>query len=128
MSEISYSKQEDRKNTLKLREMIAEMPDYVREFFRGIEPQTSSRTRIAYAYDLGVFFSYLHNNNSVFRKKEITEITLSELEALKPIDIEEYLDYVKLYSSNGASERSNELQAIKRKLASLSAPFTSIFT
>ena len=115
----SYHKQEDLKNTKKLREMTADLPPYVRDFFRGIEPQTSSRTRIAYAYDLRVFFTYLHENNSEFGKKEVKDITLHELESLQPVDIEEYLDYVKVYSSRNGQENSNGLTAIKRKLASL---------
>ena len=35
------------------------LPDFCKEFFRGIEPTTSSRTRIAYAYDLKIFFHFL---------------------------------------------------------------------
>ena len=115
----SYHKQEDLKNTKKLREMTADLPPYVRDFFRGIEPQTSSRTRIAYAYDLRVFFNYLHDNNSAFGKKALNEISLSDLESLQPLDIEEYLDYVKVYSSKNGQENSNGNTAIKRKLASL---------
>ena len=115
----SYHKQEDLKNTKKLRGLIADLPPYVRDFFRGIESQTSSRTRIAYAYDLRVFFNYLHDNNSEFGKKELKDITLSDLESLRPVDIEEYLDYVKVYSSKSGQENSNGLTAIKRKLASL---------
>ncbi|MBQ1376887.1 MAG: tyrosine-type recombinase/integrase [Lachnospiraceae bacterium] len=114
-----YHKTEDIKNTLKLRELIRDLPPYTKAFFRGIEPQTSSRTRIAYAYDLNVFFRYLHENNSVFSKKEIKEITLCELESLTPMDIEEYLDYVKVYVSETTGQHVNELSSVKRKLASL---------
>ena len=121
MPDLSYHKEEEIRNTQKLRELIRELPPYVRDFFRGIEPTTSSRTRIAYAYDLRVFFRYLHENNGTFSKKEIREIRLDDLESLTPMDIEEYLDYVKVYSSPASARdrRSNDLQAIKRKLASL---------
>ncbi len=119
MPDQSYHKEQDLKNTKKLRELISDLPPYVRDFFRGIEPQTSSRTRIAYAYDLRVFFNYLHDNNSEFGKKELKEISLAELEALQPVDIEEYLDYIKVYSGRNGGENSNGLTAIKRKLASL---------
>ncbi len=117
--QTSYHRQEDLNNTKKLREMTADLPPYVRDFFRGIESQTSSRTRIAYAYDLRIFFNYLHENNSEFGKKALKEISLSDLEQLRPIDIEEYLDYVKIYSSKNGQENSNGVTAIKRKLASL---------
>ena len=116
---LSYAKEEDAKNTLKLRELISDLPPYTREFFRGIETQTTSRTRIAYAYDLRVFFRYLHDNNTVFGKKPMSEITLKELESLTPMDIEEYLDEVRVYADEDGTVVSNDLQSIKRKLAAL---------
>ena len=120
MAETSYHKEEARKNALKLRELTENLPSYVRDFFRGIESVTESRTRIAYAYDLTVFFRYLHENNYYFSKKEIKEIKLRDLEELRPTDIEEFLDYVKVYSSEESPEtRTNELSTIKRKLAAL---------
>lgn len=119
MAELSYHSQEDVKNTLKLRELIRELPPYTKDFFRGIEPQTSSRTRIAYAYDLRVFFNFLHENNTVFSEKAIHAITLSDLESLTPMDIEEYLDFVKVYADKANKAHTNAQQAIKRKLASL---------
>ena len=120
MAELSYAKETDLKNTLKLRELIRKLPPYTREFFRGIEPQTSSRTRIAYAYDLNVFFGYLHENNSHFSAKEIKDITLTDLESLKPVDIEEYIDYLKVYKSASDNKvHTNENPSVKRKLASL---------
>ena len=59
----SYHEQVDRDNTVKLRELTAALPPFVRTFFRGIEQTTSSRTRIAYAYDIHVFFEYLKENH-----------------------------------------------------------------
>ena len=49
MKQLPYHEQVDRENIIKLREMIRELPPFCPEFFRGIEPRTSSRTRIAYA-------------------------------------------------------------------------------
>ena len=58
MANLSYHENVDKKNINKLRELGSELPSYCREFFRGIEPRTGSRTRIAYAYDLKVFFNW----------------------------------------------------------------------
>lgn len=117
--ELSFHKLEEAKNILKLRELTDDLPSFVKDFFRGIDSRTTSKTRIAYAYDLRVFFNYLHENNPLFSKSQIKEITLHDLEQLKPMDIEEYLDYVKVYTSKQNEIRSNEVQAVKRKLASL---------
>ena len=56
MSNLTYHEQIDKENILRLRELIRGLPPFCADFFRGIEPRTSSRTRIAYAYDLHVFF------------------------------------------------------------------------
>ena len=63
MSQLSYHEQVDRENILRLRNLIKDLPPFCGDFFRGIEPRTSSRTRIAYAYDLHVFFDFLHKEN-----------------------------------------------------------------
>ncbi len=118
MKERTYHEQTNINNAVKLREKIKELPPFCSDFFRGIEPTTSSRTRIAYAYDLGVFFEFLHENNPICSKMEITEIPLSFLDMLKPVDIEEYLDYLKYYVKNGV-EHTNDERGKARKLASL---------
>lgn len=118
VKEQSYHEQVDIKNTYKLRELIAALPPFAKNYFRGIETRTSSRTRIAYAYDLNIFFRYLHNTNPIFQKVEIKDITLEQLEQLRPMDIEEYLDYVKLYEEDG-QVHTNKERGIMRKLSSL---------
>ena len=50
-------------NQIKLRELQKQLPKFCAEFFRGVEPTTSSRTRIAYCYDLIVFFNYIKSSN-----------------------------------------------------------------
>ena len=69
MKERKYSDQINIENEQKLRALVAELPHFCREYFIGIEPSTSSRTRIAYAYDLGVFFHYLHENNAALSNR-----------------------------------------------------------
>ena len=89
----SYSTQVDQQNILRLREMLAELPDYCRTYFRGIEPRTQSRTRIAYAYDLKIFFSYLMENNPEIAKYEtIQNIPIRVLDQITPTDLEEYME------------------------------------
>ena len=66
MANIPYYEQKDIENIKKLREMMKELPPFCTEFFRGIEPRTSTRTRIAYAYDLSVFFDFLKNGTNGF--------------------------------------------------------------
>ena len=51
MAALSYHEQEDIENTKRIRGILKELPPFCTDFFRGIEPRTSARTRLAYAYD-----------------------------------------------------------------------------
>ncbi len=116
---LPYYEQKDRENTLRLREMIRELPPFCSEFFRGIEPQTSSRTRIAYAYDLKVFFEFLKKENPFFSKMDIRDITLEQLDQLRPADLEEYMEYLKYRFNEKDREVVNKERGIMRKMSSL---------
>ncbi len=119
MKELPYYEQIDRKNIQKLRIMIQKLPLFCSAFFRGIEPFTSSRTRIAYAYDLKIFFDFLQKNNPVIENLEIKDITLSHLDELSVTDIEEYMEYLKYRFNEKQQEVVNKERGITRKISSL---------
>ena len=48
MAALSYHEQEDIENTKRIRGILKELPPFCTDFFRGIEPRTSARTRLAY--------------------------------------------------------------------------------
>ncbi len=119
MSDLPYYEQKDRENTLHLRSLLKELPPFCMDFFRGIEPQTSSRTRIAYAYDLKVFFDFLKKENPSIKQIEIKEITLSHLDQIRVADLEEYMEYLKYRFNEKNQEVVNKERGIMRKIASL---------
>ncbi len=114
-----YYQQADIQNTKKLREMLSALPSFCGTFFRGIEQETSSRTRIAYAYDLKVFFEFLIKENPVYREKTVQDITLRDLDQIKALDLEEYMEYLKYYSSGEQAEHINKERGISRKISTL---------
>ncbi len=118
MQERTYHDQVNINNTERLRELLNDLPPFCRHFFRGIEPTTSSRTRIAYAYDLRVFFDFLKSVNPALKNTEMKDIKVDILDQIKAIDLEEYLDYLTYYKSNEL-ERLNKENGKKRKLVSL---------
>ena len=63
----SYHEQTQIDNTLRLREVLKTLPPFAKDYFRAIEPRSSSRTRINYAYDIRVFFHFLMENNPVYK-------------------------------------------------------------
>ena len=52
---ITYHEETNRENTKKLREVLATLPTFTRDFFRAMEPNTSAKTRIS------LFFNWLRS-------------------------------------------------------------------
>ena len=117
-SNKTYHEQQTQKNTIKLREILKELPPFAADYFRGVEFTTESRTKLSYATDIKTFFTYIKENNPAFKNIPIREFKLSILEQITSYDIEEYLSYMRYYEKDGKTYTNNEL-AIKRKLSAL---------
>ena len=126
MATTNYHEEQNKQNIIKLRNVLAELPSFCRQFFLGIEDYTSARTRLAYAYDIRLFFEFLHEENSVCRKMEITDYPLDLLNQLTRLDIEEYLQYLSYYEKDGR-EYTNDERGKSRKLASLRSFYNYFF-
>lgn len=114
----SYHEQTQIDNTLRLREVLKTLPPFAKDYFRAIEPRSSSRTRINYAYDIRVFFHFLMENNPVYKNYSMEQFTPSDLEALEPVDIEEYMEYLKVYKREEELITNNE-KGLARKMSAL---------
>lgn len=120
MNGDNYHEQLDIKNNLKLRELLSSLPSITFEFFRGIEQTTSPKTRIAYAYDLRVFFKFLEAYHPAFKGVDYEDLTIDYMDKITPDHIEMYLEYLNYYSnSTGSDEHMNKERAKARKLAGL---------
>ena len=122
----NYHDEQNNLNTIKMRQVVATLPSFCKQFFRGIQEYTSSRTRLAYAYDLRVFFEFIHSYNSVLGKIEITDFPISVLDQITREDIEEYLDYISYYVKDGKEYTNNE-RGKKRKLSALKSFYNYYF-
>ena len=114
----SYHEKQDEKNTLHLRELLADLPPLAGQFFRGIETTTASRTRIAYAYDLKIFFTFLTEELPKLKGKKMTDLTLADIDALTVDDLEQYVEYLNYYETESLAH-SNKEKGKSRKIASL---------
>ncbi len=123
---MNYHDKTNIDNMVKLREISASLPLFCRDFFLGIKDTTSTRTRLAYAYDLRVFFDYLHEVNPACNSIPITEFKIEILDMLRPIDILEYLDYLSYYEKDN-EQITNEERGKQRKLASLRSFYNFFF-
>lgn len=126
MTSDQYAKEAYKKYISQLRDILDELPPYVKIYFRGIEQTTQPRTRVGYAYDLKYFFEYLKVSNPVFSDAELKDIPISALNKLTAMDFEEYLDYLSYYSKNG-QEYTNDASSKKRKLAALRGFFAYLY-
>nr|WP_273326700.1 tyrosine-type recombinase/integrase [Vallitalea guaymasensis] len=131
MKNNDYHEQQNIKNSVILREIMYSLPSFTFEFFRGIEQTTSSKTRIAYAYDLRLFFEFILEYHKDFKDKDITQIELKQLSYITPDDIEMYLEYLSYYKKEDKKghiiEHKNTERGKSRKLASLRSFFTYFY-
>lgn len=119
MAALSYHEQEDIENTKRIRGILKELPPFCTDFFRGIEPRTSARTRLAYAYDLKTFFDFLKQANPELKSKKLCDLPLSLLDEIKLMDLEEYMEYLKCYSTEKREDLMNTERGIMRKVSTV---------
>ena len=127
MANLPYYEQKDIENIQKLRTMLKELPPFCTEYFRGIDPRPSTRTRIAYAYDLSVFFDFLKKENPVFSKMDRMDFRLEHLDQLTVTDLEEYMEYLKYRFNDNNKEVINKERGIMRKISSLKSFYNYFF-
>lgn len=115
----SYHEQLSIDNTLKLREIMKTMPDFTRDYFRAMETTTTDKTRISYIYDIRLFFYFLIQNNPLYSEYETKDFKLKDLDNISALDIEEYAEFLKVYTNQDGKLCKNDLRGIHRKLSSL---------
>ena len=124
--EEKYYEQQDDVNILKTRAILKTLPKFCKSYFHDITDYTSSRTRLAYAYDIRVFFEFMHENNTYCNKMDITDFPITILDQITKDDINEYLDYMNLYQKDGKKITNHE-RGKARKIASLRSCYNYYF-
>ena len=124
--QLTYYEQKNMDYTVKLREVLSELPPFCRDFFRAMEPKSQPKTRISYAYDLRIFFNFLLEHNPAFKHYTLRDFSLKDLEKLQAIDIEEYEEFLKLYDSDDKVITNTE-KGLARKMSSLRSFFNYYF-
>ena len=126
--QLNYHDELNKKNIEKLRELLSYLPEFCKLYFRGLNDTISSRTKIAYAYDLHVFFEYIHTQTHLTDSiKTIPEIPITILDQISRETIEDYMEYLSLYQNNQNAEIMNEERGKSRKLASLRSFYLFFF-
>ena len=92
---VTYHEQTDISNILKLRAVLKTLPDFCKDYFRAMDPLTTTKTRISYAYDIRIFFQFLLDENPAFK------------------------DYSLKVYKNGDKTETNGERGLKRKISAL---------
>ena len=126
VKKVTYHEQTDVENTLRLRDVLKTLPPFCKDFFRAIEPRTTTKTRISYAYDIRIFFQFLLEQNPAFRDWSIDAFTVDVLDQITAVDLEEYEEYLKVYQAGDKTETNGE-RGLKRKMSSLRSFYAYYF-
>ena len=117
-SRTTYREHTDTENILKLRQVLSTLPAFCKDYFRAIDSTTTTKTRISYAYDIRIFFQFLLDENPAFKNYTMTDVSVEILDQIKAVDLEEYMEYLKVYQ-NGDKTETNGERGLKRKISAL---------
>ena len=115
----TYREHTDMENTLKLRQVLATLPPFCKDYFRAIDTTTTAKTRISYAYDIRIFFQFLLDENPAFKDHAMTDFTVDVLDQIKAVDLEEYQEYLKVYKNDEEKCITNTEKGLARKMSAL---------
>lgn len=122
-----YAREQEIRNTQRMREILGGLPRFCRQYFRGIEGTTGARTRLAYAYDLRVFFEFLQQTNPSLSETPVRDFSFHIMEQVGKEDIEEYLEYLSFYEKDGQTF-TNDARGKARKLSAVRSLFKYFYT
>ncbi|MCL2572830.1 MAG: tyrosine-type recombinase/integrase [Defluviitaleaceae bacterium] len=124
---MRYHEKTAQENILKLRELLKELPSFLRDFFNSLSDQTSPLTRLGYALDLKIFFGYISEEH--LDRKAITDITVADLANITVTDMESFMEYLTYYIPQETPDTpiTNASQGKSRKLAAVRVLFRHLY-
>lgn len=126
-SDSSYVKERTKDAMLKLREILDQLPPFVRQFFIASQDTMTPLTRLNYARDLQIFFEFLINEVPYFSGKNMREIQVEDLRHVTVDDLYLFLDYLSLYANKDDVFLENHERGKARKVAALRSFFRHYF-
>lgn len=123
----NYYLDRNRMNMRKLNEILSELPSFCSLYFIGIQDVTTPLTRLNYATDLKLFFNYLVVYEPSFYNRQVTSLTMADINSIDSHVIERFMSYISYYDKDDGSTFSNGERGKLRKLSSLRAFFKYFF-
>ena len=127
-----YADQSSRQCADRLNVMLEQLPPCCRDFLYGIADTATIRTRLAYSYDLRVFFDWALDALDTFRGLDTHSVLPEHIDKVSARDLERYQQYLTMYRSGsstaeGSSLRTNAAPGKMRKMSSLRSFFQYLF-
>ncbi len=117
-----YNEQVRKECFIKLKKQEKKLPRFMASYFKAIEHTTSPRTRLAYAYDLTLFFDYLIANEDNFYGYTVQDLPIEVFAKINIFHIENFIEYINFYSKQEEGktlERVNHEKGINRKISAI---------
>lgn len=136
---ISYQTERSQRINDRMKDLQKELPVSCTDYFRSITQTTSPLTRLAYAYDLRLFFQYLNLENMYFANSSTIMLTGDDLSRITARDIFGFQEYLQQYvrvTENVGNDENGDLSptlvqnyelGIMRKLSSIRSFFDYLF-
>ena len=115
---------------LKCEELENQLPKFLKGFFSYLKGNVLPATRLAYLHDIRFFFKYLIDETDLTEAKTTDKIRLSDLEQVKAVDVNMFIDYCRKYKVDTGDtiyiyENSNK--SLARKKSSVSVMFKQLY-
>lgn len=111
-------------------EIESVLPNFLRSFFIYLRGNVLPMTRLAYLRDIKVFFNYLISETDLTSATEIKEISIKEINEIKAMDVNLYLDFSRRYkieTDSNITVYENHNKTLARKKSSLSVMFKQLY-
>lgn len=108
----------------------AQMPRFLRSFFVYLKGNVLPMTRLAYLHDIRFFFTYLIEETDLVKGDTIDKITLKELDSVRAVDVNMFLDYCRKYkveTDKTITIYENHNKTLARKKSSISVMFKHLY-
>lgn len=111
-------------------EIEGQLPKWLRGYFSYLKGNVLPMTRYAYLHDVRFFFRYLIRETDLTKAETTDKITLQELQSVKAVDVNMYLDYCRKYkveTDRNVYVYENTNKTLARKKSSVSVMFKQLY-
>ena len=115
---------------LECEEIESQLPKFLRGFFSYLKGNALPATRLAYLHDIRFFFRYLIEETDVTEAETTDRIKLSDLEQVKAVDVNMFIDYSRKYmvdTGDAIYIYENSNKSLARKKSSVSVMFKQLY-